>query len=65
METRVKKLYKSAIKDGEFLKDIYGADKDKKPGILADTKEIIVFTSMYYGWLLGKFGVRGIVDFFK
>ena len=58
MTEAVKKLYKSSIKNKLFLQEIYEADKDTKPSMFASEGEKIMFASIYYGWLVGKYGVE-------
>ena len=56
MTERVRKIYKFAIKNSLFLKEIYDADKDTKPSMFCDDIEKTTFATIYYGWLVGKFG---------
>jgi hypothetical protein len=58
MTARVKKIYKSGLKNQEFLRQIEEADQDKKPNILSSGREKIIFTSVYYGWLVAKYGIN-------
>ena len=52
------KLYNNALKDDDFLKDIKEADGDIKPNMFASDLEIQIFTTIYYGWLVGKYGIN-------
>lgn len=56
MRPIVRKLLKVGKMDREFLDDLYAADGDTKPSIFASDMEIMFFTAVYYGWLVGKFG---------
>lgn len=56
MRQQIKEIYESALKNQDFLKDIWEADRDKKPGFFASNLEKHVFASFYYGWLVGKHG---------
>ena len=58
MTEKVKRLYKSAVKNKAFLIEIYEADGDKKPKPLARSEEKLAFAAIYYGWLLGKYGME-------
>lgn len=55
MTPKVKKLYDSAIKDKQFLSAIKESDNDEKPGLFSDEIEKVIFSSMYYGWLVAKY----------
>jgi predicted 3-demethylubiquinone-9 3-methyltransferase (glyoxalase superfamily) len=57
MTKRIEIIYKSAIKNNKFLNDIKEADGDKKPTIFATEQDKIIFATIYYGWLVGKYGV--------
>jgi hypothetical protein len=57
MTPRVKKLYKSAIKNEKFLNAIKEADNDTKPGIFADNNDKVIFATMYYGWIVSEHGI--------
>jgi len=56
MGPQVRKLYKASIKDKTFLKDIWDADRDPKPGIFSDNTTKVIFAGMYYGYLVAKYG---------
>lgn len=56
MTEEIKIVYKSACNNSEFLFDIAEADDDKKPGIFASELEKHIFATIYYGWLVGKYG---------
>lgn len=56
MTTKIKKVYKSAIKNTRFLQDIKEADNDTKPNFLSSDLEKHLFAAIYYGWLVGKYG---------
>lgn len=47
-------LYRLAKNDETFLKEIYEADGDKKPGLFSDNETKTLFATIYYGWLVGK-----------
>lgn len=55
MNEKVKILYKAACKNKDFLEDIKKADGDKKPSLLASELQKHIFSSVYYGWLVGKY----------
>jgi hypothetical protein len=50
-----KKLFDSGANNSEFLKDIWDADEDVKPGYFAGKTQKLIFASMYYGWLVNKY----------
>jgi hypothetical protein len=56
VSTKVKKLYKSALKNEKFLSAIFEADGDEKPGLFSRKAEKLVFASVYYGWLVSEYG---------
>jgi len=56
MTERVKELYKSGCKNKQFLLDIQEADGDSKPSIFAEDIEKVAFASIYYGWIVSKYG---------
>ena len=56
MTARIKKLYDSGCSNKDFLLDIRSADGDTKPNCFADELERHLFATMYYGWLVGKYG---------
>jgi len=56
MNSKIKKIYDSSIKNEFFLNDIESADGDKKPNLFAGEIEKHIFSSIYYGWLVGKYG---------
>ena len=47
MTPRVKKLYRGALKNEQFLKDILAADGDKKPGIFSTNIEKTIFATIW------------------
>ena len=47
-------MYKEAVDNKEFLKDIFDGDGDVKPSIFTDDITKTFFTSTYYGWLIGN-----------
>jgi hypothetical protein len=55
MTPRVSKLYEGAKKNKEFLADLLKADGDKAPSVLADNETKVLFSSVYYGWLILKY----------
>lgn len=55
MTPEIQKLYKKAIKDEIFLQAILEADGDKKPWFFAHEVEKILFATMYYWWLVGRY----------
>lgn len=56
MTTKTRIVYKGAIKNKEFLSDIFMADGDKKPGLFSSGVDKTIFATIYYGWLVGKYG---------
>ena len=60
MTPSVRKSWKSAIKNKEFQKDALSADGDKFPSmakrLIMDEIEKIIWATIYYGWLIGKYG---------
>lgn len=56
MELKTQMLYHAALKNDKFLRDIKDADNDNKPNLLSHENEKILFTAIYYGWLVGKYG---------
>lgn len=56
MTEKVKKIYKSGLKNNEFLQSIKEADGDKKPNMFSSNLEKNIFATIYYGWLVGKYG---------
>jgi len=57
MTPKVKKLYKSGLKNEKFLSAILEADGDKKPNIFTRDLEKHLFASTYYGWMVCEHGV--------
>ena len=55
MTPKVKELYDRATKDEIFLQAILEADWDKKPWFFADEIDKILFSTMYYWWLVGRY----------
>lgn len=53
-----KHMLKCAKSNSQFMNDILIADNDKAPSYLATIDEKFAFISMYYGWLVGKYGVN-------
>lgn len=56
MKERVTILYKSSVKNKDFLQEIYNADGDEKPGLFASNTDKTIFATLYYGWLVAKYG---------
>ena len=56
MTHKVKLLYKSGLKNKSFLLAIKEANDDDPPGIFSSSIEDHIFASVYYGWLVGKYG---------
>jgi len=54
MTEQVKMLYKSAMKNKEFLKEIKEADNDS-PNFWDDHNTKVLFATVYYGWLVGRY----------
>ena len=50
------KILKSAKKNERFNLDILAADGDKPPGFFASQVEEMIYSTAYYGWLVGKYG---------
>lgn len=57
MENKVRKIYEGAIKNERFLNAIKIADNDEKPSIFAENNEKVLFATIYYGWLVAKYGI--------
>jgi hypothetical protein len=57
MTEKIKKIYKSGLKNDKFLQVIKEADGDKKPNLFSSDLEKHIFSSVYYGWLVGKHGI--------
>jgi len=57
MTEKVNRLYKGAKRNYEFIKAYQDADGDKVPNILSNHNLKVIFASIYYGWLIGKYGV--------
>ena len=57
MTAKIKKIYKSGLKNDKFLQAIKEADGDKKPNLLSSDLEKHLFASVYYGWLVGEHGI--------
>jgi len=53
----VKKIYKSGLKNGEFLSAIAEADGDKKPNFFSSDLEKHLFAATYYGWMVSEYGI--------
>jgi hypothetical protein len=58
MTERVKKLYKAGLKNERFLRDIKAADGDEAPTMFSSRGVKLLFTSVYYGWLVSEYGKR-------
>lgn len=56
MTPKVKRIYESALKNKQFLEDIYNADGDTKPSMFSESLEKHLFVMCYYGWLVAKYG---------
>ncbi len=52
----IKELYNSSKKDKLYLKEIYDADKDIAPSWYSSDNDKVIFATVYYGWLVGKYG---------
>ena len=64
MTPKVRKIYLAAIKDDLFNAEILKADPtNKRPGLLAGDIDKVVFASVYYGYLVGKYGAEIVKDF--
>ena len=56
MRNRIKDLYESALNDKKFNEMILTADGDKKPTVTSTNFEKAIYASIYYGWLIAKYG---------
>ena len=56
MTEKVKKIYESGLKNNEFLWAIKEADRRNKPNMFSSDLEKNIFATIYYGWLVGKYG---------
>ena len=56
MTSKIKKIYKSGLKNEKFLEAIYEADMDTKPNFFSSDLEKHLFASIYYGWLVSEHG---------
>lgn len=56
MTRRIKTIYKSSLKNEEFLMAVYSADGDVAPGMFASSQVKHMFVCIYYGWLVGQYG---------
>ena len=56
MDEKMKAVYKRAKNDSEFLASIKSADNDDPPGMLASEITKAVFSAVYYGYCVGKYG---------
>ena len=54
----LRKVLAGGKKNKEFLKDIWAADRDKQPSLIAGQLEKALFINVYYGWLVGKYGMN-------
>ncbi|CAL2095512.1 protein of unknown function [Tenacibaculum sp. 190524A02b] len=56
MEASVRNLYKEAVKNKDFDKEMKSQDPKGyyKPNLLSSKRVKIAYTAAYYGWLLGK-----------
>ena len=57
MTSKIKKIYKSGLKNDKFLQAIKEADGDNKPNLFSGDLEKHLFASVYYGWLVGERGI--------
>jgi hypothetical protein len=57
MTSKIKKIYKSGLKNDKFLQAIKEADGDKKPNLFSGDLEKHLFASVYYGWLVREYGI--------
>ena len=58
MTEKIKKIYKSGLKNQKFLDAIYKADMDTKPNLFSSDIEKHLFASVYYGWLVANYGKK-------
>lgn len=56
MDSRIREIHKSGLKNEEYLTAIYEADGDKKPHKFSCDLTKHLFATVYYGWLVGKYG---------
>jgi len=56
MTPKASKLYKAANKNKDFLK-IFESEGDQPPGFFAGEAVKVTFGAVYYGYLLGKYGI--------
>ena len=58
MTKEIKKIYKSGLENYDFLQEIKEADGDERPNLFDDDLIKHFFCNVYYGWLVGKYGVN-------
>lgn len=51
-----KKLFKSALKNQEFMIDLGEVEETDIPGHKAPDKAKIIFCMVYFGWMIAKHG---------
>lgn len=56
MTNKLRIIYESGLKNNQFLMDIHDAGIDKKPTFFSSASEKTAFATVYYGWLVGKYG---------
>lgn len=55
---KMNELYQGSIKNKEFISDAYLADGDKPPKLWSSEIDKLGYATIYYGWLVGKFGTN-------
>ena len=55
MTEKVKRLYDAAQIDKYFHQEIEKADNDKVPTWYSTKQEKLLFATVYYGWLVGRY----------
>ena len=58
MTTKIKSIYKSGLSNIEFLEEINAADGDEKPTLFSSDLEKHLFSAIYYGWLVSRYGIN-------
>lgn len=56
MTAKVKKIYKSGLKNTKFLHAIKEANGDERPNLFSSDLEKHIFATVYYGWLVAEYG---------
>lgn len=56
MTTATENMYKASIKDTEFQDELISSDPINyiKPKLVSSDKFKVIYTAIYYGWLVGK-----------